>query len=373
MAANHDCKLAMNETLTVCSRAERHLSPGVVGFIGLALGVALFGLTGFKGLPLFVATILVVAAGAAMLRWPDLTTLAVIGLVYSNLAVVAVQFHGAPVALPAVVMALLVWPLCYRLGIRKESLCLFSALPFLIAFTVIQLIGVQRARYPGMALEDLVFFVLEGSLFYFVITNLVRTRRMALASFWVLAISALLMGGVPLIQQLTRTFDINYGGLAQAGSQFGATETALEGVVHQQRAAGTIGEQNRYAQFMILLVPIGLALVAIEKSKQLRLLAGFATLIALLGFAVAYSRGAALGLILATGIAIFLKLFGRNQLKFIFFGTVVALLLLPQYLSRLSSLSSLVGIATYGDSGLDQADGALRGRLTEMEASNSAE
>ena len=111
-----------------------------------------------------------------------------------------------------------------RCWICKERICLLSALPLLIAFTIVQLMGVLGARHPHAAWDEFTSFVLEGALLYFLVTNLVRTRRLARTIFWTLACCAVLMGSVPVVQQLTHTFDNNYGGLCQAGSKFGGSD-----------------------------------------------------------------------------------------------------------------------------------------------------
>ncbi len=330
--------------------------------------VAIAGLTFFQSIPLVVVALLALLGGVAFLRWPDVTTLCVVGLIYSNLPVVAVKFHGAPRILPAAVLAMLIWPLVHRLCIRQERICLYPGLPYLLCFLVVQLIGALLAKDPVTAFEQLVSFVLEGALLYFLVTNLIRTRRMLRASLWVLAMCGVLMGGAPLLQRLVGLSDSELGGLAQKNIELGPNETNVVEAIEAQRAAGTIGEKNRYAQFMLLLVPIGLSLAASESSLRLRNLARVATILALLGAAMALSRGAAVGCILALGVAACLRLIDRSQMKLIVAGTVVMLLLLPHYLMRLESLGSVGGAMTQVNAGVGQTDGAVRGRLTEMGA-----
>jgi len=322
----------------------------------------------FDRLPLLLLAGAAAAGGFAMLRWPDVTTLAAIGLVYSNLPVVAVRFHGAPALLPAAALAMFFWPLFYRLCVRREKLLLLPASPFLLLFAIVQLLGALFSRDPQFAFFNFVWFVLEGAVVYLVITNLIRTRRMAISTFWVLCGCAILMGGAPLVQQLTGSWETNFAGLAQSDAAFEAAEDAVAGEVQQSRSSGTIGETNRYAQCMIVLAPIAFSLISFGRSRGERLFGAAGGLAALAGAALAFSRGTAVGMALAFLAAVALKLVTRTQIKLALAGVVVALLLAPQYLVRLSSLASLAGVISPRESGLSQADGAIRGRVTEMAA-----
>ena len=308
---------------------------------------------------------LLAAAAGAMLKWPDLTTVIGLGLIYSNISVVLVRFHGAPSALPIATLGMLAWPFVYRIFIKQERLLLPPATPFLFAYIFVQFISAVLSTNPRHSLPGVLSFLLEGVVIYVLVSNLIRTRRIAVACFWAFALCAIVMGGVPLLKQATGNYASDFGGFAQAGGALGKTDANLLGEIPQQRATGTIGEQNRYGQFMIILVPISLALVPISSDVKHKGLAIAATFFGLAGFALAFSRGAAVGLILAVVIAMALKLLPRKQIKWLAFGGLIVLLLLPQYLNRLASLTELSTLASpMGASG--QTDGAIRGRLTEM-------
>ena len=81
--------------------AKRHML-----LIVIAIAVAVFagliaGLEPFIALPL----VLFIIVAPAMILWPDVATLVVIFLVYSNVVVVAVRFHGVPYAAGAALRA----------------------------------------------------------------------------------------------------------------------------------------------------------------------------------------------------------------------------------------------------------------------------
>src|SRR3990170_852841 len=54
-----------------------------------------------------------VAALLALVKWPEASTLTVVFILYSNMASVAVEFHGVPLILAASFLSLLVIPLLY--------------------------------------------------------------------------------------------------------------------------------------------------------------------------------------------------------------------------------------------------------------------
>ena len=346
--------------------ARPPLTQETLGLLGIVFVLVIAGLAAFHSNPVLVIAVIMVAGGAILIRWPDVTTLLVIGLVYSNLPVVAVQFHGAPKSLPAAVLALLGWPLIHRILIRREPIRMCSAFPWVLCFFGVQVAGASLAEQPSIAFEHLVSFVFEGLLVYLLITNLIHSRQMLRGTLWVLALCGVLMGGAPLVQQLSGWSDFNLWGLAQADSAFSAGETAVAGKILQTRAAGTIGEQNRYAQFMLVLIPLGLALGAAEATPIRRNLARGAAILALLGAALAFSRGAAVACIMAFLVAAWLKMIDRSQWRLMLGALLLMLVLLPQYMKRLASITTVVS-ATQGAS-LDQTDGAVRGRLTEMGA-----
>ncbi len=313
----------------------------------------------------YLATIPVLfALLAAFLRWPDLATLASVGLIFSNIPVVAVKYHGAPSFLPAAAMALLVWPFCYRIFLKGDKLLVLPSALWVGVLAIVQFLGALISVDAHYSLNHFTEFLIEGVCVYVMLVNVVRTRRVALSCFAVLVACAILMGSVPLAQKLTGTTDFEYGGLAQMDGAFRTSEMEFDGEVIQRRSSGTIGEQNRYAQFMIVLAPISLALYYSLKSKPLRLFAIAGGICAFAGFSLAFSRGAAVGLLVTILVAIMLRLLNRRQIVGIVMLGCLAILVLPQYANRLSSMLGMAGQIAQPNGGI--TDNAVRGRLTEM-------
>ena len=312
------------------------------------------------GLPLLAAT------GWGLFRYPMLTIPVVIFVIYSNISVVAVNFHNVPSIAAKIVPALLAWPLFHYLFIRKEGIVLAPCLFWIVGFGIVQLIGVLCSDRPEIAWEGLHTFLLEGIVLYLLITNMVRTPEILRNTTWALLIAGCLMGGVPLYQQITGSFDNEYGGLAQTGGEpgFGIGEMTVAGEVAQKRLSGPIGEKNRYAQVMLMLIPLGLYRMKHEKHRRLKLLAFVATALAGIGSLLAFSRST----ILVIGLVIlFAAGMGYVSTKRVLIGGLICLsliLLTPQYRTRMATLANLTGLFASGQH--STADGALKGRATEM-------
>ena len=71
---------------------------------------------------LCLAVLAAFALTGFLLRWPDLETLAVLFVLYANLAVVASKFHGVPQIFAGSFLLLLGLPLVNYLLIRREKI-----------------------------------------------------------------------------------------------------------------------------------------------------------------------------------------------------------------------------------------------------------
>ncbi len=219
--------------------------------------------------------LLIVAAGVlllvglmAVVLSPDIATVMVTFIVYSNVAVVAVRFHGAPYILGAVVPLLLVFPVMHYLLHRREDIVIMPTTLLAIAYLLVQLVSALFSDNVTLAQAKLMTFISEGLLLFVLVTNAIRTPETLRYVIWALLAAGILLSIFPLYQQITGTFNNNYWGFAQAeGRGFSTGEETLFGEVRQPRLAGALGEKNFYAQIMLMLVPIGLFQFTAEKSR----------------------------------------------------------------------------------------------------------
>jgi O-antigen ligase len=316
---------------------------------------------------------LVVAAGLCVLgvavRYPDVATFAVLFLLYSNLPAVGVAFHGVPKSIAAAFPLLLTLPLVRDLLVRRERLVLTPVLFLLILLLAVQAVGAAFSIDPGRSFQAVATFAVEGVVLYLLVTNVLRSKETLRGATWALVAAGVLMSAVPLFQQFTGTFEQNYGGLAQVdGLGFQTVEAGEEGggVERQVRLAGPIGEKNRYAQVMLVLVPLALSCVfrAGPGGAKLFWLACSASIA--LGFVLAFSRGGALGMLCMLAVAVGLRLIDARKALFAVAGMGLLLVAIPQYWTRLETIGSTVQLLDQ-DTGT-ASDGAVRRRVTEMMA-----
>jgi putative inorganic carbon (HCO3(-)) transporter len=345
-------------------------SPALLLFC-LTLGVsAAIGAIAAQGPLLALAVVVLVLLAAAAIAWPDAPTLVVCFILYSNAAVVAIQFHGVPFIVGAAVPLLLIVPLINYLIIRRQKIIFHPVLWLMIVLLVIQMAGVIVSVKPDIALENLITYLTEGLILYFLITNVVRTPELLRRVIWALLLAGAFLGALSFHQQITKNFGKNYWGFAQVSSAaFGTGEEQIQGEVEQPRLAGPIGEQNRYAQTMLMLVPLGLFRLWGERSKWLRLLAALATGLIALGVALTFSRGAAVGFVLVIITMAFLGYIKPFQLVIVGLGLLLLLQAVPEFGTRLLKMEDLIGLLSPSEeSSLAEADGSTKSRLTEMAA-----
>lgn len=294
----------------------------------------------------------------------DRATYFVTFVVYSNLAAVAVRYHSVPGIAANGMIGLLAIPLTYYAIVKREGLVLGGSFPWVTGLACVQLIGALTAREPHWAWDGLQTFFTEGVLLYLLVVNVVRSPECLRGATWALLAAGCLMGAVPLYQQVTGTFDNEYGGLAQTGGEPGFETGDGEDV--QFRLAGTIGEKNRFAQVMLVLLP--LALFQLRAASTPNIL--FASLVALglagTGAFLAFSRSSIIAMGMVVLFAAWQRHVPRMRVVVTFALLTCALLLSPQYRMRLASLGELGGLFVAGKH--SQADGAIKGRATEMGA-----
>jgi len=333
------------------------------------IGAVTVGVVATKEPLLAIAGPLGVLFLLVLLKWPDSVTLLVIFYIYTNVGPVITEFHGVPSYIALGFPMILTYPLVWYLLLRREKIIITPVFQLLLLLSVVYILGAVFSSDFTLSSRKLIDFFAEGLLLYFLFINVIRSPLMLKRVVWVLLISGALIGGLSLYQQVTQTFDNNYGGFAQVQSDFGTGVQSLQGEIQQSRLAGSVGEKNRYAQNMLMLVPLGLFQLWIYRSIWMRMLALVLTGLIIVGGVLAFSRGAAVGFVLMILIMVFLRYIKFSQLMLLCLGVLPVLWMFPQYATRLASLGALSGELRYsdiGDTTLSGVDGAIRGRATDM-------
>ncbi len=362
---------ARNRSVVGMSLASPRRSPFASALLFLAaLAVAaLVGLACLRSPALALGVGVGLGVLGAALRRPDVAIYAVLFLLYSNVPALGVAFHGVPKPVAAAFPLLLAVPLVRDLCVRRLPPVVTPVVPILLLLLVVQAAGAAFSRDPAHAFDALATFVFEGLVLYVLVVNVLRTKEVLRGATWALLAAGVLMSGVPLFQQVTGTFDSNYGGLAQVdglGFQTGEQSEEGGGAQRQARLAGPIGEKNRYAQVMLCLVPLGLMCFFGERSRRLRLVALACTGLCALGFVLAFSRGGAVGMVCMLLVMLGLRLIDARKALFVAAGMALLLAAMPQYWRRLSTITSAVQV--FDEQGAAASDGAVRRRITEMMA-----
>jgi len=251
---------------------------------------------------------------------------------------------------------------------RGQKIIVTPVVPLMLAFFAIQLLGALFSAEPDKALPNLFEFAIEGIALYILVVNAIRTPDTLRRSIWTLVVAGACMGALVFYQQVTGTYDRNYGGFAQvsnAAFEIGEDVTGEE--ILQPRLTGPLGVQNRFAQTLAMLLPLALALFWSARSVKARLVALACFQLVGIGIALAFSRGAAVGVAF-----MFLCMLGMGYIRLrhlVVVGVMLVLVALavPQYAVRLSSLARVGDALELGSStGFRNTDGATRSRLTEM-------
>ncbi len=332
--------------------------PVIVAILAIAACAAI-GATAAERPVIVIAGLVALLLGLAALIRPEVATLVVIFLLYSNAAVIAVTRFGAPVFVGAIVPMILVVPLGYELLIRRRPIIITPAFPWIALFLLVQILGTLFARDMIAATDELVTFLLEGIGLYLLVVNVVRSPSALRNAVWALIAVGAFLGALSVFQVITGTYSNDYLGFAQND----ATNDVGQAVSGLNRLAGPIGEKNRYAQVMLMLVPLALFQGWTERGRLLKLAAFGAAVLISAAVILTFSRGGAVGFALVIVIMTALRYIKPIQLFVVLVLAGSLLIAVPQYADRLTSLSAIVDAVTGGDA--SNADTSILSRATE--------
>jgi O-antigen ligase len=285
-------------------------------------------------------------------------------IIYTNTAVVLIRFHSVTPILGYALPLLLLLPFFWGLIYYKRKIKVNFVFVLMLLYFSILLLGSAFSIDISLAIPNVFNYVAEGLGLYFLLTNTIRIPSLLKNIIWAMLIGGAIIGGLSLYQQVTGTFENNYWGYAQVIDEGFTTGETLQGKIVQTRASGPIGEKNRFAQVMLMMVPIGLFHAWGEQSGRLRFIAFLLTGLIFIGGSLAFSRGAQVGVLLLIAIMTFMRYIKVQQLLIILLSIVMLMLAFPQNTVRFNTLGALFSSEEEG--GLRSADGSIQGRATEM-------
>jgi O-antigen ligase len=287
----------------------------------------------------------------------------VLFLVYLNAPAVAVRVHGAPFFLGAAVPLALGIPIAHRVLVRGEDVRFPNVLLAALAMWMLHCVSGLASIRPFESVEILETWLLEGLLLALLVANAVRTRAEVRAAVMAVVAAGAVMGGIALAQQWLGPETHSFAGFGQLDAAIGSESGEM-----RRRLAGPIGETNRFAQIMAVLIPLaaGCALVSRGRERAAWTIAG---LLIVAGMAFAFSRGAVVALAAALPFALGFRMVRFRHVAITVAAAVCLLAVMPHYAERVISIGEVamrsLGV---GPVGMRNADGAARGRLTEMKA-----
>lgn len=308
-----------------------------------------------------------------MLLWPRLATVAVVFILYSNLPAVAVD-QGVPHVVAGSFLLLLGIPLLHLLSVRRERLRMDRTLFLLLVFLGAVLLSTLKAVDPERAAVWITEYVVQGVVVYWLLINVVRRMESLRAVLWAAFAAAALLSGLTAFQAATGDYDQQFLGLAQRSLRFAETKEVQQrltgtgpAVFPSDRAAGSLGDPNRFAQILIVLLPLAWWNYRRSPTGGVRTVAAGAGLLILLGILLTYSRGAFVTLVLVTPGVLWARWARPSRLIVAGLGVLAVMaLFMPQYFGRIATLGRATALVV--DRPNVQADGSIRGRATEMMA-----
>jgi hypothetical protein len=354
-----------------------------------------------KNVVLGLAVILVLGLFALVVRWPELGTLIALFAIYSNIAVLGMKSrailqttvqtgqmtiatagqNARVVVVMAALCLVLCIPLLYQFLVRKEKLTFDRGFYLMLGYFAVFLTSSSFARDKAIIMSEITDFLLEGVAIYFLVVNVVREYATLRGATWALLLAGSFMGGLSVFQHITHTETSNYGGLAMLGAELdfnpigrraniswadaenlhpqGATSSA-QGV--QFRSAGPIGEPNRYAQVLVVLLPLAALRFRKERSRALRWLALASAALISGGMMLTFSRGAMFTAVVMFGLLAYFRFIRPLHVVVAALGLCLLVLALdPHAALRFASLGGVKTLLTHKTVGYSEPTGGQPG------------
>jgi putative inorganic carbon (HCO3(-)) transporter len=317
---------------------------------------------------LILIAVILISMLVLVIMFPDFSTLAVIFVTYTNMAVIARNLYGVPDSVANAFGLLLGLPLVSYLIFQRRRLVFdrtfILMLVFLAALLASSLVAVDKTR----ALNRVRDYLVEGLAFYILIINVIRDLPTLRRVIWTLLLAGSLLGALTLYQEVTHTYNNDFGGLVGRESQVASGQVTQEGTVTTNRAGGPVdGDPNRFGQIMVVLLPLALFTLWGERSLWLRVAAACSFMLILGGMLLTYSRGAFVSFMLVLLIMTIMRYIRLRQILISVVGLAILILAAaPGYLARIDTIRGVEGLISQDSN--QEPDYVTRGRLTEMMA-----
>lgn len=310
-----------------------------------------------------------VAAGYLLFKSRELATLLFVFILYTNLAVIAIRYHSVPEIVAATYFLLPGLPLAYYIFQQRQRLIFDQPLGLMVIYFLTLMVASISARDMALAWNEIFNYLLEGLLLYFLVVNAIRTPAMLRRVMWVLLLACSVLGAVSLVQELTHTYDNNYGGLSLRREDLDVDAVDFNAYSGARSAGGPFGDENRYGQIMLVVLPLALYLFFVETGPRARLLAAGAAALILGGIVLTFSRGTFVTLAGLTVLMMLMRFVRAKKILLASAGLVLLIsIALPEYYDQVDTVTSLTNLFSSDSEETRSLDGSFRGRYAQMVA-----
>ncbi len=331
------------------------LQIGVVVAVSLATGMVVS-----RDLPLWlifggIAGVVVVAIAFVK---PEYVAAALLVIHWGNIHDVLIKHHGIPSVVKPMV-ALLAVVLVWRrfLSSKPRGLVSDPVVWWILAYLVVGATGLWFARDTDAVMKHLIDTA-KDCIIAALIFNLLATRAAFERAVWGLLIVGAVLSALTVYQEITKTYDNNYWGFAQAAVR--QISTTMD---DRARAFGTVNDPNYFGQLLLVLVPLAIWAALNGRTWRGKSFGMAALLLLLAAIGLTFSRGAYLGAVVVLCVyAMYLQLDARYLLILPLVGALLYVAP-PEFRARFGTLDEVLP----GNNAGAYADGSLQGRTVKAE------
>jgi hypothetical protein len=322
-----------------------------------------------QGVTMGLAALALLGAAIFMFLRPNTGTVLFLALAYTNAPVLLGQRIASPHLLGAAMTVLIMVPIVVHMAKRRGLVVDYSFLLMLLLLGALA-VSTMFSVDSGIAMNWVLSYLIEGVLIYVLVLNAIRTIRSLKTAMWTLILVGAILGGMALYQELLGSYRQDFGGLMQRNTERmedeaeGGLMRERESVKVSNRAGGPTGGPNRFAQILIVILPLAFFRARDEKRKPLRLLAMAAAFLVLCGFFLTYSRGGFLTFAVLCAIMMALRYIRVGHvIAGGLLGALMVTIVAPGFYERIDTMRVIPQLLSNRE--VVSGHGAIRGRLTE--------
>jgi hypothetical protein len=303
----------------------------------------------------------------------DFVTAAFVAATFANVAPIVGRMAGHAQLWGALLLAMLAVPVVVQVFVRRRGFLIDTPWLAMLVFLIVLVAATLPARDAPTALAWITNYAIEGLLLYLLILNAVRSVRALRRMAWALVVTGAILAWMSAYQELRHDYKQQFAGFAQRNLERGPGGQVTGKGLHRtrshlniaNRAAGPLGDPNRFAQMLLMALPLALYLAQRSRSRPSQIAACLCVGLLLAGVFLSYSRGGILALAVLVAASLGLRLLRwRQVLPAAVAGILLAIVIAPGTVMRLQTMGRVGDLLSNRNTAT--ADGAVRGRMTEM-------